>query len=210
MLSVSDTGCGMDEKTVSQIFEPFFTTKAPGQGTGLGLSTVHGIVKQSHGHIWVYSQLGKGTTFKLYFPQHEESAEVVDDWSVDIEPVGGSETVLVVEDDESLRDVTVALLESAGYKVLQAASAESAVVLGQDLTRSIDLLLTDVLMPGMGGVELSTHLRTLRPDLRVLLMSGYAGDLIARYGAIEPETALMEKPFTRHDLLSRIQTVLHK
>jgi CheY-like chemotaxis protein len=210
MLSVSDTGCGMDEKTVSQIFEPFFTTKAPGQGTGLGLSTVHGIVKQSHGHIWVYSQLGKGTTFKLYFPQHEESAEALVEWSIDIEPVGGSETILVVEDDESLRNVTVALLESAGYKVLQAETAESAIALAQDRTESIDLLLTDVLMPGMGGVELSAHLKTLRPDLKVLLMSGYAGDLIARYGAIEPEMTLMEKPFTRHDLLSRIHTVLHK
>jgi nitrogen-specific signal transduction histidine kinase len=210
MLSVSDTGSGMDEKTVSQIFEPFFTTKAPGQGTGLGLSTVHGIVKQSHGHIWVYSQLGKGTTFKLYFPEHEDSLEEVGDWSIDIEPVGGSETILVVEDDESLRNVTVALLESAGYKALQAENAESAIVLVQDLTESIDLLLTDALMPGMGGVELSAHLKTLRPDLRVLLMSGYAGDLIARYGAIEPETTLMEKPFTRHDLLARVHTVLHK
>src|SRR5882724_9198732 len=210
MLSVSDTGCGMDEKTVSQIFEPFFTTKAPGQGTGLGLSTVHGIVKQSHGHIWVYSQLGKGTTFKLYFPQHEESVEEVSDWSIDIEPVGGSETILVVEDDESLRNVTVALLESAGYKVLQAENAESAIMLVRDLTESIDLLLTDALMPGMGGVELSAHLKTLRPNLKVLLMSGYAGDLIARYGAIEPEMTLMEKPFTRHDLLARVHTVLHK
>ncbi len=210
MLSVSDTGCGMDEKIVSHIFEPFFTTKAPGQGTGLGLSTVHGIVKQSHGYIWVYSQLGKGTTFKLYFPQLEESAEPLDDSSADIEPVGGSETILVVEDDDSLRHVTVALLESAGYKVLQAANAESAIVIGEDLKESIDLLLTDALMPSMGGVELSAHLKALRPDLKVLLMSGYAGDLIARYGAIAPEMTLMEKPFTRHDLLSKIHTVLHK
>jgi two-component system cell cycle sensor histidine kinase/response regulator CckA len=210
MLSVSDTGCGMDEKTVGKIFEPFFTTKAPGQGTGLGLSTVHGIVQQSHGHIWVYSQLGKGTTFKLYFPQHEESADAADDWSLDIEPVGGSETILVVEDDESLRHVTAALLESAGYQVLQADNAESAVVLGQEVTEPIDLLLTDALMAGMGGVELSARLKARRPHLKVLLMSGYAGDLIARYGAIEPEMALMEKPFTRHDLLSRIHTVLHK
>lgn len=210
MLSVTDTGCGMDEKTVSQIFEPFFTTKAPGQGTGLGLSTVHGIVKQSHGHIWVYSQLGKGTTFKLYFPQHEVIAEPADQWSVDIEPVGGSETILVVEDDEALRNVTIALLESAGYAVLPAANAESAIVLAQNLNESIDLLLTDALMPSMGGVELSAHLKTLRPDLKVLLMSGYAGDLIARYGTIPPEMTLMEKPFTRHDLLSKIHTVLHK
>jgi len=118
--------------------------------------------------------------------------------------------ILVVEDDESLRNVTVALLESAGYKVLQAENAESAMVLVRDLTESVDLLLTDALMPGMGGVELSAHLKTLRPNLRVLLMSGYAGDLIARYGAIEPEMTLMEKPFTRHDLLARVHTVLHK
>jgi DNA-binding NtrC family response regulator len=116
----------------------------------------------------------------------------------------------VVEDDESLRNVTAALLESAGYKVLPADNAESAVVLGQDLTEPIDLLLTDALMPGMGGVELSARLKALRPGLKVLLMSGYAGDLIARYGAMEPEMALMEKPFTRHDLLSRVHIVLHK
>jgi len=209
LLSVSDTGCGMDEKTLSHIFEPFFTTKGPGQGTGLGLSTVYGIVKQSDGYIWVYSELEKGTTFKLYFPLHEEGAPVLSEWSAEVQPVGGTETVLVVEDDESLRKLTAALLESTGYRVLEADNGETAINLVEKWAESIDLLLTDVLMPVMSGVDLSARLRKLRPDLKVLLMSGYAGDLIARHRGIEPDILLIEKPFTRHGLLSKIRSVLN-
>jgi two-component system, cell cycle sensor histidine kinase and response regulator CckA len=208
LLSVSDTGCGMDEKTLSHIFEPFFTTKGPGKGTGLGLSTVYGIVKQSNGYIWVYSELRRGTTFKLYFPLYEEGAPEPEEWIANVRPVGGTETILVVEDDESLRKLTVALLESTGYRVLQADNGGTAIRLVQDSMESIDLLLTDVLMPVMSGVDLSVILRKVRPSMKVLLMSGYAGDLIARHRGSEPDIALLEKPFTRHDLLSKIRFVL--
>ena len=208
LLSVSDTGCGMDDKTLFHIFELFFTTKGPGQGTGLGLSTVYGIVKQSNGYIWVYSELQKGTTFKLYFPLYEEGVPEPQEWSANVRSVGGTETILVVEDDEPLRKLTEALLESTGYRVLEADNGESAIRLVHNSIESIDLLLTDVLMPVMSGVDLSVSLRKVRPGLKVLLMSGYAGDLIARHRGSEPDIALLEKPFTRHDLLSKIRFVL--
>lgn len=208
MLSVSDSGCGMDEKTISQIFDPFFTTKAPGQGTGLGLSTVYGIVKQSEGYIWVYSEVGRGTTFKIYLPEYAQSERKADTIVLAPDVAAGSETVLVVEDDETLRKLVIALLEGAGYKVLQAADGQAAIQLIRNSEQHVDLLLTDMLMPAMSGIELSTELRKLRPNLKILLMSGYAGDLLARYRVAESEIMLVEKPFTRHGLLSRIRTVL--
>lgn len=208
MLSVSDTGCGMDEKTVSQIFEPFFTTKAPGQGTGLGLSTVYGIVKQSDGYIWVYSELERGTTFKVYFPEQAEGTQRQVEVSPQLDLAIGAETLLVVEDDEALRKLTTALLAGAGYQVLQAGSGDAALQLVSNSDQHIDLVLSDVLMPVMSGIELSAQLRKIRPGLKVLLMSGYAGDLIARYRVKEREIMLIEKPFTRHGLLSRIRTIL--
>jgi two-component system cell cycle sensor histidine kinase/response regulator CckA len=209
MLSVSDSGSGMDERTSSRIFEPFFTTKAPGQGSGLGLSTVYGIVKQSEGHIWVYSEPGRGTTFKMYFPRREESAELVPRLTPEAEPGGGVETILVVEDDESLRQMVVTLLASVGYKVLDAGTAEAAVRIAQSVKEPIDLLLSDVLLPDLNGVELSALLKTTRPDLRVLLVSGYTGDLIAQYKEIDSKVKLVEKPFTRRGLLAAIYDVLH-
>lgn len=208
MLSISDTGCGMDEKTVAQIFEPFFTTKGPGQGTGLGLSTVYGIVKQSEGYIWVYSEPGRGTTFKVYFPEQIESQPKPVAATPQIDLVVGTETVLVVEDDDAMRKLIAALLDGSGYKVLQAANGEAALQVANESKQPIDLILTDMLMPGMSGIELSTKLRELRPGLKVLLMSGYAGDLIARYRVAESEIMLIEKPFTRHNLLAKIRTAL--
>ncbi len=208
LLSVSDTGCGMDEKTVSQIFEPFFTTKGPGQGTGLGLSTVYGIVKQSEGYIWVYSEVGRGTTFKLYFPEHQSSAQKPADPAPIVDLVIATETVLVVEDDEALRKLITALLGSSGYKVLEAASGDAALQLAQTSGEHIDLLLTDMLMPVMSGIELSAQLRKTQPQLKILLMSGYAGDLIQRYGVAASEIMLIEKPFTRIGLLSKIRFAL--
>ena len=208
MLTVSDTGCGMDEKTISQIFEPFFTTKGPGQGTGLGLSTVYGIVKQSDGYIWVYSEPGRGTAFKLYFPESKQAGQEHSTPTPTPDPVVGTETILVVEDDEALRKLITALLDSTGYKFVEAANGEAAINLVQNSNDHIDLLLTDMLMPAMSGVELSAQLRKLRPGLKVLLMSGYAGDVIARYRADETETMLIEKPFTRHGLLSKIRSAL--
>jgi PAS domain S-box-containing protein len=208
MLSVSDTGCGMDEKTVAQIFEPFFTTKGPGQGTGLGLSTVYGIVKQSNGYIWVYSEPGRGTTFKVYFPEQLHGEQKALERPPALDLVIGTEVLLVVEDDEALRKLITALLEESGYKVLQAASGDAALHLAKSRDEHIDLVLTDMLMPGMSGIELSTEMRKLRPRMKVLLMSGYAGDLIARYHVAESEIMLVEKPFTRHVLLSKIRTAL--
>ena len=208
MLSVSDTGCGMDEKTVPHIFEPFFTTKGPGQGTGLGLSIVYGIVKQSEGYIWVYSEPDRGTTFKIYFPEQSHG----DHKTYEVAPVPDlmvrTETVLVVEDDEDLRKLIVALIEAAGYRVREAANGEAALQVVRDSSEHIHLVLTDVLMPMMSGIELSSQLRKLQPDLKVLLMSGYAGDLIARYRVAESELMLIEKPFTRQGLLARIRTAL--
>jgi PAS domain S-box-containing protein len=205
MLSVSDTGCGMDEKTVSQIFEPFFTTKGPGQGTGLGLSTVYGIVKQSDGYIWVYSEPGRGTTLKVYFPQQSQGAQALLDTAAALELASGTETILVVEDDEALRKLITTLLGGSGYKVLQSANGVAALELVKNYREPIDLVLTDMLMPGMSGIELSSQLRCLRPNVKVLLMSGYAGDLFARYHVAESEIILIEKPFTRHGLLSKIR-----
>jgi two-component system cell cycle sensor histidine kinase/response regulator CckA len=211
LLSVSDTGSGMDKKTVSHIFEPFFTTKGPGEGTGLGLSTVYGIVKQSEGYITVHSEPGLGTTFELYFPRRdEEGEESLGQDAAESQPPRGSETILVVEDDESLRKLIVRFLEGAGYRVLQAGNAEAAIDLVQSFKDSIDLVLTDMIMPTMSGLELSGHVKALRGDLKILLMSGYAGDYTARYGAIETGVLLLEKPFTRRDLLSKISTVLHE
>jgi two-component system, cell cycle sensor histidine kinase and response regulator CckA len=208
LLSVSDTGCGMDEKTVSQIFEPFFTTKGPGQGTGLGLSTVYGIVKQSDGYIWVYSEPHRGTTFKIYFPERSQSEQKSLEGATATDLVVGTETVLVVEDDEALRKLITDLLSGAGYKVLQASNGETALQLVQANPEQIDLVLTDMLMPAMSGVELSAQLRKFRPTIKVLLMSGYAGDLIARYRVTESEFKLIEKPFTRQGLLSKIRAAL--
>jgi two-component system cell cycle sensor histidine kinase/response regulator CckA len=209
MLSVSDSGSGMDERTSSRIFEPFFTTKAPGQGSGLGLSTVYGIVKQSEGHIWVYTEPGRGTTFKMYFPRREESAEPVPQSTPETEPGGGVETILVVEDDESLRKMIVTLLASAGYKVLDAGTAEAAVRIAQSAEDPIDLLLSDVLLPDLNGVELSALVKTIQPGLRVLLVSGYTGDLIAQYKAMDSNVKLVEKPFSRRGLLANVYDVLH-
>jgi two-component system, cell cycle sensor histidine kinase and response regulator CckA len=209
LLSVSDSGIGMDEKTSSRIFEPFFTTKAPGQGSGLGLSTVYGIVKQSEGHIWVYSEPSRGTTFKMYFPRREESAEPVFQSTPEAEPSGGVETILVVEDDASLRKMVGTLLTSTGYRVLEAGTAEAAVRTVRSVKGPVDLLLTDVLLPDLNGVELSALLKAVQPGLGVLLISGYTRDLIAQYEAIDPKLKLMEKPFTRRALLATIYDVLH-
>lgn len=209
MLSVSDTGHGMNKETMARIFEPFFTTKGPGQGTGLGLSTVYGIVKQSDGYIWAYSEPGKGATFKVYFPR-EAGAEPSESAIADIVPVGGSETVLVVEDDQTLRALTVAVLESAGYRVFESPNAEAAIRTVEKYTNSIDVVLTDVVMPGMSGRKLSQHLLALRPDMKILLMSGYAQELIERYGALEPGVSLIEKPFTRQSLLEAVSAILGK
>ena len=209
VLTVSDTGCGMNEATKSQIFEPFFTTKGVGLGTGLGLSTVDGIVKQNGGNIWVYSELGKGTTFKIHFPRVAEKADPLVHHDEAAEFPGGSETILVVEDDKPLRELVVRMLQEAGYRVLEAKSAEAALVIVQTPEPAIDLLLTDLIMPGKSGIDLVEQIKTVRPDIRSLFMSGYTADLAALRDVLMPEAAFLEKPFTRSSLLVKVHSALH-
>jgi len=206
LLAVSDTGSGMSESTILHVFEPFFTTKAPGKGTGLGLSMVDGIVNQSGGCIWVSSEIGKGTTFKIYLPRVDERA-VIEHRKAEPPIVRGSETILLVEDEEPLRVLIAGLLENNGYKVLQASAGEEAIRLAKE-KGPMDLLMTDVVMPGMSGSDLANALRPSVPDFKLLFISGYTGDLISQHGVIETETTLLEKPFTRHTLLSKVKVVL--
>jgi CheY-like chemotaxis protein len=209
VLEVSDTGCGMDEATRSQIFDPFFTTKAVGKGTGLGLSTVYGIVKQSGGYIVVYSEPGHGSTFKIYLPRVCEKAERLpsrDEWG---EPPRGSETILVVEDDRNLSELTAHLLKEGGYRVVEAKDAEDASRIMGASESEIDLVLTDVIMQGKSGPELVRQIREVHPKLRSLFMSGYTGDLVALHGAEMQEASFLEKPFTKRSLLKKVYLALH-
>jgi two-component system cell cycle sensor histidine kinase/response regulator CckA len=208
VLVVSDTGCGMDETIKAKIFEPFFTTKEIGRGTGLGLSTVFGIVKQGGGTIFVYSEPGKGTTFKIYLPRVAAKAEHFLASRDEAEFPGGSETILVVEDDEPLRELAVRMLQDAGYQVLEAGNAEVALDMVKAAAPGIDLLLTDVIMPGKSGAELVELAKTHHPNLRALFMSGYTGDFVARRGGVLPENLFLEKPFTRKSLLRKVYGVL--
>jgi two-component system cell cycle sensor histidine kinase/response regulator CckA len=206
MMAVSDTGHGMSAETVSRIFEPFFTTKENGKGTGLGLSTVYGIVKQSGGFIWVYSEPGHGTTFKIYFPR---VAQPLDERPAVAEaprpaPSRSGARILLVEDDAGVRGLMAEILEAAGYVVTVAAHPAEALALVEAMPEPIDLLLTDVIMPGMSGRDLARELAPRRPGLRVLYVSGYAGEAIARHGGIEPGGRFLQKPFSEVDLLQRV------
>jgi len=208
MLAVTDTGCGMDEKTQSRIFEPFFTTKPPGRGTGLGLSTVYGIVKQTGGNIWLYSEPGKGTTFKIYLPAIAALPEDIGKVApADALPHGGG-TVLVVEDDEQLRRLTHRALASQGYTVLEADRGSTALDIARRHKGHIDLLLTDVIMPDTNGRKLAETIRAARPGLRVLYMSGYPDGAIASHGMLEPGVAYLPKPFTTEAVARRVREVL--
>ncbi|MEO6392980.1 MAG: ATP-binding protein, partial [Pyrinomonadaceae bacterium] len=207
-LAVSDTGCGMDEATKQKIFEPFFTTKPEGMGTGLGLSTVYGIVKQSGGHIWVYSELGKGTTFKIYFPLVEQTLDVTAPsiGGSDLPP--GSETVLVVEDHQVVRKLVVEVLTACGYNVLEAESPHVALALCAKRAEPIDLLLTDVIMPGMSGREVASQSLTVHPEMCVLFMSGYTDQAIVHHGVLDEGTNFIQKPFSPRALAVKVREVL--
>ena len=207
LLAVSDSGVGMDEATRARIFEPFFTTKEPGKGTGLGLSTVYGIVKQSQGFIWVYSEVGQGTTFKIYLPQVAEAVDT-DRPGPSVAPGSGTETILLVEDNAGLRKVATRFLKPAGYTVLGAASGEEALRLLERHEAPVHLLLSDVVMPGMSGRLLAEQLAQTHPGMKVLYMSGYTGDTIVRHGILDAQMPFLAKPFTEAALRRKVREVL--
>ena len=207
MLAVSDTGVGMDAQTKARIFEPFFTTKEKGKGTGLGLSTVYGIVKQSGGYVWVYSEPGHGTTFKLYLPRVDAPAEPQAP-PRETATLTGTETILLAEDDDILRPLTKGLLAKLGYTVLDAESAEQALAVAGARQGPIHLLVADVVMPGASGRELARRLAQSRPETRVLYVSGYTDDAIVHHGMLEPGLKFLQKPFTPAALARKVREVL--
>jgi two-component system, cell cycle sensor histidine kinase and response regulator CckA len=208
LLTMSDTGHGMNPETVSRVFEPFFTTKDVGKGSGLGLSTVYGIVKQSGGYISIDSEVGRGTTFKIYLPRVDEEVGATEASPRPSDLLPGKETVLVVEDDNQVRSIAAIALEISGYDVLTAANGGEALLLCEKFNSKIDLLLTDMVMPGMGGQELSKRLLRLRPGTRVVYMSGYSENANIHHGTIERGTDFVEKPFSPQELTRRIREVL--
>jgi PAS domain S-box-containing protein len=207
-LSVTDTGEGMDEQTQRRIFDPFFTTKEMGKGTGLGLSTVHGIVKQSGGDVTVYSEIGHGTTFKIYIPRVDEKAQASNREIDEVNDFSGTETILLVEDEESVRNLAREILTSSGYKVLEAANGAAALSICDNYSEPVHLLLTDVIMPNMSGNELKNRIFELYPGLKVLFMSGYTDDSIAHSGILDSDIAFIEKPFSPDGLARKVRDVL--
>ncbi len=208
MLAVSDNGTGMDAATLSRIFEPFFTTKEKGRGTGLGLATVYGIVKQSGGYVWAYSEPGQGTAFKIYLPPAAEDEFPEAASSPAPTSLRGSETVLLVEDEESVRALTRVILENNGYRVLEAGSGDEALDIVRSFDGAIDLILTDVVMPSMAGSTLVSRIEKLRPGLKVLYMSGYTDDAVFRHGHLDRGGAFLQKPFTPEVLARKVREVI--
>jgi len=208
LLSVADTGTGMDATTLAHIFEPFFTTKERGKGTGLGLATVYGIVKQSNGYIWVDSSPGKGASFQIYLPVYLGKAVVEQPQLNGPEKLRGSEFILLVEDSEPLKKLAQTYLEAGGFRVASAASGEEALEVAARSEEAFDLLLTDVVMPGMNGRALAEQLLRRQPGMRVLYMSGYTDSFIVGHGVLEPGTHLLHKPFTDEVLIGKVREVL--
>lgn len=207
MIAVSDSGVGMDQETLGRIFEPFFTTKEAGKGTGLGLSTTFGIIKEAGGHIWVYSEPGHGTTFKIYLPKFADAPVDTAKSTAEL-PVDGTETILLVEDDGQVRTAAQGILEKAGYRVIEAKSVDDAIRIASSNELLIDLLLTDVVMPKMTGVDLAEVLQKSLPRLKVLCMSGFTDESLYRHGMQDLGLAFVQKPLTRDGLLTKIRQVL--
>jgi PAS domain S-box-containing protein len=210
LLDVTDTGTGMDEETQAHIFEPFFTTKEKGKGTGLGLATVYGIVKQSGGFIWVYSEVGKGTSFKIYLPRVDEKQVQVGVQKPTVEVPAGSETVLLCEDEQDVREIAREFLESGGYKVIEAKNGKEAIELAGKFGDKIDLLVTDMVMPGMTGQELAVRLQKDYPGLIVVFMSGYSEHAATEMADADPSVRLMTKPFSRMAILRTVREILQR
>jgi CheY-like chemotaxis protein len=208
MLAVSDTGSGMDASVRARVFEPFFTTKEMGKGTGLGLATVYGIVKQSGGYIWVYSEPGSGSTFKIYLPRVDGAAEGNGRGQAEISTVRGTENILLVEDDPMVRKLARSVLEACGYTVLMPDSVEDVEALCRQYPGTIHLLLTDVVMPVISGTELARRLMPMRADMKVIYMSGYTERAVSRQALLEPGITLVQKPFTPSILARKVREVL--
>jgi CheY-like chemotaxis protein len=208
VLSIADTGIGMNSEIKQKIFEPFFTTKEEGKGTGLGLAMVYGIVKQSGGSIRVHSEAGAGTTFMVYLPAVEEFVKAQSNGSRHIEAPGGTETVLLVEDEDMVRELVVEVLETEGYTVFSARRGAEALRLCAEQIMPINLLITDVVMPEMSGRELAEHLTARHPEIKVLFISGYTDDAIFRHGVQESNVAFLQKPFTTSELAAKVRSVL--
>jgi CheY-like chemotaxis protein len=209
LLTVGDTGCGMDEATRARLFEPFFTTKEVGKGTGLGLATIYGIVKQSEGQITVESTPGQGTTFRIYLPRHEEEPRKARRTSPSFQLPSGSETILLVEDEELVRNLAHMVLQHQGYRVLVAGLGAEALRLASEHVGQIDLLVADVVMPGMSGRQLAQEMAHSRPKMKVLYLSGYTEDAMGRHGVFEGKaTALLQQPFTPDELAQKVRDVL--
>jgi CheY-like chemotaxis protein len=208
LLAVTDTGVGMDAATRDRIFEPFFTTKAEGQGTGLGLATVFGIVAQSGGSIWVYSEPGQGTTFKIYLPRVEGSAAAPARPVTAAPAPRGTETVLLVEDDDGVRFVGEDVLRRLGYAVISARNGDEALRASAAHSGRIAILVSDIVMPGMSGPELQARLAAERPDMKVLFLSGYASGTAFRHGILDPGVAFLEKPYGPETLAQKVRAVI--
>jgi len=208
MLAVSDTGHGIAAEHLEQVFEPFFTTKDKGKGTGLGLAMVYGFVKQSAGHVSIYSEVGQGTTVKLYLPRATAGDARATETGEATATVGGSETVLVVEDEEVVRHLVCRVLRAKGYRVLEAPHAEAALALADGASEPIHLLVTDMVMPGLGGPALAARLAAHRPGLRVLFITGYAAEAVERRGELADTSGLLEKPFSADQLACKVREVL--
>jgi two-component system cell cycle sensor histidine kinase/response regulator CckA len=208
LLAFSDSGSGIAPEIQDRIFEPFFTTKEGTEARGLGLATVYGIVKQNGGHVAVYSEVGQGTTFRIYFPRSSEARTVPEGQAANARLAGGSEAILLVEDNDELRGAARGILEALGYRVTAAANGNEALATFEDLDGDVDLVICDVVMPGMSGQEVVDRIRTKSPETRVIFMSGYTDNVVLRHGILEGEFEFLEKPFSADRLAAKIRQVL--